>query len=131
MKANTAAAICANRNSTVYRWVDANPVGGNNFYGIRNVSLDGSVEYSSFVVLKMGEMASGIRIFPNPVENGIVGAEFKNMLAGVYNINLVNSAGQTMLSKTLLHAPGASREYIEPANKMAPGTYQIKSYHTR
>ncbi|MCW3089311.1 MAG: type sorting protein, partial [Ferruginibacter sp.] len=125
-KVNTTPATGSNSTSTKYSWLDTNPISGNNFYRIRNVDKDGSFEYSNIVLVKMGNAASGIRIYPNPVEDGIIGAEFKNMAAGVYNTRLINSAGQTIFSKTVSHAPGTSMEYIQPGYKIASGTYQLE-----
>lgn len=71
VKVNTSATSGANRISTVYRWMDANPSNGNNFYRVRSISPDGGFEFSKVVMVKMGIAGSGIRIYPNPVTDGI------------------------------------------------------------
>jgi hypothetical protein len=40
-KLNTTVATGANRTSTTYGWLDANPLTGNNFYRIRSIGNDG------------------------------------------------------------------------------------------
>ncbi len=125
-KVNVTIATGANRNSTTYTWLDTKPLSGNNFYRIRSVSPDGSIEYSNVVLVKMGNAPSGISVYPNPVVNGIIGAEFKNMPSGVYRINLINQLGQTVFSKTINHAAGSSLQNIQPDNKLAAGIYQME-----
>jgi len=125
-KAATTAATGSNSSSTTYNWLDANPLTGNNFYRIRSIGIDGSAEYSGIVVVKIGDLPSGIRIYPNPVTNGIIGAEFKNMAAGIYNVKLLNSAGQTIFSKTVSHAAGNAMHHIQPDYKMISGIYSLE-----
>jgi hypothetical protein len=125
-KVNTTIATGANRISTTYNWLDVNPFNGNNFYRIRSIEADGRFDYSNTVLVKMGSISSGIRIYPNPVTDGIIGAEFKNMPAGIYSAKLLNAQGQTILSKTINHAPGTSMENIKPDYKLLAGIYQLE-----
>ena len=119
-------AIGANRSTTDYKWLDKNPVNGNNYYRIRSVSADDKYEYSKTVVVKIAKSNGGIRIYPNPVTDGIIGAEFKNMEAGIYRTRLLNAVGQTVLVKQVNHVAGTSMEYIRPDYKMVPGIYQLE-----
>jgi subtilisin-like proprotein convertase family protein len=126
-KVNATAAKGTNRISTTYNWMDENALSGNNFYRVRSIGADGKYDYTNVVLVKMGKVAAGgIRIYPNPVTDGIIGAEFKNMAAGIYTIRLLNSQGQTILNKTVNHAPGTSMEYIQPLYKMLSGIYQLE-----
>ena len=125
-KVNTTAATGANRSSTSYNWLDANPLSGNNFYRVRSIGIDGKFDYSSVVLVKMGTMESGVRIFPNPVTDNVIGAEFKNMAAGIYKVRLLNAQGQTVFSKIINHAPGTSMEYIQPDYKLLSGIYKLE-----
>jgi subtilisin-like proprotein convertase family protein len=126
-KVNTTAAKGTNRISTTYNWMDENAVSGNNYYRVRSIGADGKYDYTSVVLVKMGKVAAGgIRIYPNPVTDGIIGAEFKNVAAGIYTIRLLNSQGQTILNKSVNHAPGTSMEYIQPLYKMLSGIYQLE-----
>lgn len=122
---NTTTATGANRITTNYNWLDANPLSGNNYYRVRSVGLDGTFDYSSTVLVKMGKMASGIRIYPNPVTD-IIGAEFKNMSAGIYTARLLNALGQTVFVKLVNHAAGTSLETIKPDYKLLSGIYQLE-----
>ena len=125
-KVNTTTATGANRISSGYDWLDFNPFSGNNFYRVKSIGIDGKFDYSEVVLVRMGTMASGIRIYPNPVTDGIIGAEFKNMAAGIYKARLLNAQGQTILQQTINHAPGTAMEYIQPEYKMPSGIYQLE-----
>jgi len=74
----------------------------------------------------MGTMESGVRIFPNPVTDNVIGAEFKNMAAGIYKVRLLNAQGQLISNKIINHAPGTSMEYIQPDYKLPSGIYQLE-----
>jgi hypothetical protein len=124
-KVNTTAASATNSTTKDYRFIDVNPLSGNNFYRIRSIGADGQFDYSNTVLVKMGSLSSGIRIYPNPVTD-VIGAEFKHMPAGIYNTRLLNAQGQTVLSKTINHAPGTSMETIQPDYKLLSGIYQLE-----
>ena len=124
-KVNTTTATGANRISIDYNWLDVNSVSGNNFYRVRSIDLDGSFNCSNTVMVKMGTLAGGIRIYPNPVTD-IIWAEFKNMAAGIYKTRLLNVQGQTVLVKTINHAQGTSMENIKPDYKLLSGIYQLE-----
>jgi hypothetical protein len=122
---HTRAATSINSISKAYRFIDENPFTGNNFYRIKSIDADGKFDYSNTVLVKMGKQSSGIRIYPNPVTD-VIGAEFKNMTAGIYAVRLLNALGQTVLSKTVNHAPGTSMETIQPDYKLLSGIYQLE-----
>ncbi|MCW3091317.1 MAG: type sorting protein [Ferruginibacter sp.] len=127
VKVNATPATGTNQNSADYKWLDANPLQGNNFYRIGSISPDGKIEYSNIVLVKTVQTTgSGIRIYPNPVTNGIIGAEFKSMLAGVYDVKLINNLGQTIFTKTISHAAGTAMENIQPDFRLVTGIYQLK-----
>jgi len=126
-KLTTTVATGANKLSTTYSWLDANPLTGNNFYRVRSIGMDGQFDYSKTVLVKIAMVASGsIRIYPNPVTDGIIAAEFKNMAAGIYNMRLLNAQGQAILNKKVNHSSGTSMEYIQPDYKMTSGIYQLE-----
>ncbi|MCW3091614.1 MAG: hypothetical protein JWP81_2683 [Ferruginibacter sp.] len=108
-----------------YNWLDVNPQKNNNFYRIKVISADGSFKYSDIVVVKMGNITAGIRIYPNPVEDGLIVTEFKNMAAGIYKARLINGVGQVIWNQSINHAPGTSTERIQPGYRLASGTYQL------
>ncbi|MEP7111614.1 MAG: T9SS type A sorting domain-containing protein, partial [Ferruginibacter sp.] len=126
VKVNSTVATGADRTSTVYSWLDPNPLTGNNFYRVSSISPDGGFAYYKVVLVKMGNSISGISIYPNPVTDGNIGAEFKNMPDGEYNIRLHNNLGQTVFNKMISHISGNSMEIIRPGYELVSGIYQME-----
>ncbi|MFL5741230.1 MAG: T9SS type A sorting domain-containing protein, partial [Flavisolibacter sp.] len=67
-----------------------------------------------------------IRIFPNPVEGNRIGMQFSHMTAGNYEVQILNSLGQTVISKTIHYAGGSSLQELPLENKLAAGIYQLQ-----
>ena len=125
-KVSTVKATGTSTVGSPYNWLDETPFSGNNYYRIRSINTDGKFDYTSAVLVKMEKLVSGIRIYPNPVTDGIIGAEFKNMDAGIYSVRLINSHGQTIINKTVNHAAGTSMENIKSDYKLPAGVYQLE-----
>jgi hypothetical protein len=67
--------------------------------------------------------APAIMVYPNPVTNGNVRLQFTNMPKGIYLVRIVNSKGQTVLSRQVNHAGGSNTETIVVNPK---GAYMIE-----
>lgn len=52
-----------------YRYVDASPVAGVNYYRLKQVDYDGAYAYSAVVSAKVNAKAVEVTMFPNPVMN--------------------------------------------------------------
>ena len=126
VKVNTTSAMGANRTSTTYSWIDINPVTGNNFYRIRSIDQNGAFEFTRVVIVKTGKGTPAISVYPNPVTDGVIGVEFKNMQQGKYDLRLINSLGQVITIKRITHVAGTSMETMTPEGKMTTGTYQLE-----
>lgn len=126
VKVNSTSATGANGSSAHYQWLDLNPSAGDNYYRVRSIGKDGKYEFSKVVVVKMANVLSDIRVYPNPVTTNNIGVEFKNMPVGIYHAKLLNTVGQTMLKKQISHAAGTSIESIQPVRKLIAGMYQLE-----
>ncbi|MDO9375185.1 MAG: T9SS type A sorting domain-containing protein [Ferruginibacter sp.] len=109
-----------------YATLDLQPIAGANYYRIVAIAQDGKTTFSNTVMVKMANLPTGMRVYPNPVNQGIIGVEFKDMAAGTYKTKLVNTIGQTMLHQQINHAAGTSKEYINPSFKLASGIYNLE-----
>ncbi|MEO5563127.1 MAG: GEVED domain-containing protein [Chitinophagaceae bacterium] len=113
-------------NQSSYSWLDVQPLAGKNYYRIRSVDIDGSVMYSSIVVVDMGKTEPVITIYPTIVENKQFNLRLENVTAGTYILSAVNAGGQQVLSKTVVHGGGSSVETIKLPQSMAAGVYKIR-----
>ena len=126
-KVNTTNTKGMTSNSINYKFLDQNAVDGNNFYRILSYSKTGVVEYSRVLLVKMGKSSgAAISIYPNPVTGNSIGLSFDNMKNGIYQMRLVNTLGQTIMTRQIDHTEGNGMETLSPASKLTPGIYQLQ-----
>lgn len=90
-------AINGNNNTKLdYNYTDKLPVSGNNFYRLKQVDLDGRVEYSTAKLVTWSK-GNNISIYPNPVANELTieSADLKGGYVHIFNamgqqVNLVS-----------------------------------------
>ncbi|MEO8769662.1 MAG: T9SS type A sorting domain-containing protein [Ferruginibacter sp.] len=117
----------AGSTSQQYNLLDIAPLIGDNFYRIKSVGISGDVKYSEIVKVNMKGDPSMITVYPNPVkEDGIVRVSLTNEPAGIYHVNLINAAGQTILSRTIIHEGGNSVYNIGLDKSVAHGNYMLQ-----
>jgi hypothetical protein len=114
-------------NGTVnnYEVFDPAPQMGHNYYRIKIVGLDNSVQYSKTVLINLADSKNQITIYPNPVKGSSLSLQL-NLPKGNYSIDLVNSGAQKILSQSLLHNGGIATQVIDWRNrKIASGGYVV------
>ena len=67
-----------------------------------------------------------IKAYPNPVINGNVNLQFENSAAGMYRVELLNSAGQVVLRRNIQHAGGSLSQKLDLERKLPAGIYQLR-----
>jgi N-acetylneuraminic acid mutarotase len=77
-----------------YSFVDNRLVAGSLFYRIRAVGMDGSVVYSSIIVLG-GSSGGGLTVFPNPARSSVTLQLGDNSLVGT-TVRLVDMKGRVV-----------------------------------
>jgi len=122
----TAAATGNSQSSVSYNWPDANAVAGTNYYRIISIGNDGTVSYSQTVQVEIGAGTPSITVYPNPVQDGVIGLQFSNMPAGKYNIRLLDAIGQVMIEQEITLAAGSSSQQIKFDPAMAKGVYHLE-----
>jgi hypothetical protein len=125
-KVNTQASIGINGSDATYNWMDVNPVIGNNFYRIRSVALSGEFKITQAVSVFMGKGNPGITVYPNPVTNRNIGLLFSDMEKGIYQLRLVNTAGQVVFTKTVNHTGGSATQTVPLDYRITKGQYQLE-----
>jgi hypothetical protein len=115
-----------NQTSITYNWIDNNAVQGANYYRIISVGDNRSLSYSQVVKVEIGAADPSTAIYPNPVQDGVIGLQFTNMPAGKYVIRLIDNIGQVIQSDEIDHVTGSSSEQIKFNNTMAKGVYHLE-----
>ena len=124
-KVNSTAATGNGLPGIVYKWVDTHAAEGDNFYRIKSIGLDGSMQYSQVVKVRMGNLGPLISVYPNPVREGVMHLQFIRQPAGIYTIRITNMAGQLLMKRTLEHRTENYIEKIELPNAIKAGNYKV------
>ncbi len=109
-----------------YTWLDQNASAGYNYYRLRSVEVDGKASYTQTVKVLMQFLVPDIRIYPNPVTNGVINIQMINQPGGVYRLRLLNPLGQLIVSKQITRTDGSSTEQLKWNYNLAHGTYQLE-----
>jgi uncharacterized repeat protein (TIGR01451 family) len=87
------------QNGSVYSFIDKLPLYGDNYYRIKAIDLDGSEQYSTVVLGKMGGVGEvNTYISPNP-SNGQIWLKVEGPLQGALIVEIFDHLGQKVLSK--------------------------------
>lgn len=116
----------AAKNETVnqYAVTDAAPLNGNNYYRIKTVDVNGSVQYSSVVKVYMGK-EKDVQVYPNPVKGHVMNVEMNNLPTGNYSFELFNSLGQRVYNDRIRYQGNAAVSVKLPST-IPPGVYNLK-----
>ena len=111
--------------AVTYTRTDIDPGNGVNFYRIKAVSKSGQVKYTDRVKVNVNFAYSDVTVFPNPANGGQVGLQFTDMEMGIYQVSIINKAGQTVYQGQLQYAGGSSIMVIRPETLIPKGSYEI------
>ncbi len=113
--------------SASYSIQDASPVPGYNYYRIKSTDLNGIVSYTTIVKVLIEDNGTPlISIYPNPILNGTINLQLKNLPEGMYGIRLMNKEGQVLITKQIHHAAGTSMEQLQLDKYTPHGIYQLE-----
>ena len=108
-----------------YSWFDASPFTGNNFYRIKAINKDGSVQYSSVIKINIRNAKGSIQVSPNPVYNKTVNLQLNDVAIGTYTVSVYNTLGETLYRQGFQHAAGNASFTIK-LNNVATGIYHVE-----
>lgn len=111
---------------SAFNYTDVEPTAGIYYYRIKAVNEYGAYEYSDIAKVKVAKTKTQMYVYPNPVINGMIGLQMGKAAAGTYNVRLLNTNGQAILSKQLQHSAGTNTEYISYSQSLGKGTYQLE-----
>ena len=67
-------------------------------------------------------------MIPNPIEGNVISITFKNQPAGIYQLELYNSAGQFMANRSISHNGAVNTAYLlKPGKLLVSGNYTLKA----
>ncbi len=112
--------------SASYRQLDAQPLAGVNYYRIKSMGTSGEVKYSSIVKVSIGKGAPTVGVYPNPVTGAQFSLQLTNMAGGLYEVRLLNQAGQVMHREQITHGGGSAAQSISYNRELPQGVYQLE-----
>lgn len=115
-----------NGSEAIYNWLDINATAGTNYYRISSIGNSGERTYSNVVNVNMGKTNPVVSIYPNPVSNRTIALQFRDMVAGVYRLRLLNNMGQAMMTTEFSHPGGTATKTIELDKDIRAGTYHME-----
>ena len=114
-----------NDNGTAtYSYTHTNPETKNSFYRIKGVELSGTILYSNIVTTSSAENANRVQLYPNPAINGNTALKIASLPKGIYELGIVNLAGQTVYKQSISHGGGGI--YIPVRLPYISGMYSLK-----
>ena len=122
----TTGATANNGGSAGYETIDNHPSQGANFYRIKSVDINGTINYSKVVKVVTETALPDFNVFPNPVADGIIHLELLNQPAGTYSVRLTSKTGQLIFEKQIIHTAGTSLEQIRLDKYLPHGIYQLQ-----
>lgn len=108
--------------NSIYRWVDASPLPGVNYYRLRQTDLDGAFTLSKVVRVVL-EKGTSYAIAPNPVVDNMLRIRVEEPGNDAIRLALYNAQGALVLSNTF--EPATSLEW-PLAQELPAGTYFLQ-----
>lgn len=105
-----------------YAWFDASPFNNINYYRIKSVEKSGVVSYSEVIKVNIISGRSEIVFYPNLVISNTINLQLKNIPQGAYSLSLINTLGQQVFKKLILHDGSTSMQAV-PVNNVPAGMY--------
>ena len=115
-----------NISNSNYSYSDKSAVPGDNYYRIKAINLDGTIQYSSIAKVTIGDRREGISIYPNPIVGKTMNVQLSNIAAGTYMLSMINANGQQVMEQSIQHAGGSVTSTVQLPSTIASGVYQLR-----
>ncbi|WP_377130585.1 IPT/TIG domain-containing protein [Rufibacter roseus] len=112
--------------ATAYKFEDASPAGGQTYYRLKQVDLNGSYEYSKVIVIERGTVhkaSTTVIPFPNPVLSKL-NLNVETQKAGQLKVSVYRTTGNKVFEQVFFVETGrTSVEIQEEQLSLSPGVY--------
>jgi hypothetical protein len=112
--------------ANTYTWTDAFPANGNNYYRVSSKDINDKIQYTEVLKVSSGRLQGDIKVFPNPVTDNTIHLQIVNQPEGLYEVKLINTSGQPLMTKQIQHTGGSNTETIRPGQQIPKGIYQLE-----
>jgi hypothetical protein len=112
-----------------YSVKDLKPILGNNYYRLKEIDIDGKINFGELVSARFSKDFTGLSVMPNPAQNEI-GVNFTSAKNAVAMINIVDSKGVVVYTKMLLADNDGLNTYPVNISLWQPGIYSVRLLNT-
>lgn len=112
--------IQASGRSNYYIKIPANE--SDKFLRIKGIDINGETIYSPLIEISV-ESQDEIKIFPNPIKNGILNIAINNTEFGEKDLKIISSNGKIVYNKSIITFEGGSSIISIDGNIFTPGIY--------
>ncbi len=117
----------SNKQNSNYHFIDNSPDKGDNYYRIKVINSNGTIQHSNIAKLHIYLLESGnIDVYPNPVKAGLSTLHIQGLSIGKYQLLITNSEGKLMMKNRLTHDVLTSTETIFLKKGFIPGVYTLQ-----
>jgi hypothetical protein len=109
-----------------YQYIDEKPFAGKNYYRVKLLSNNNINLLSKVAVVEMDEAKGSINIFPNPIVGKSFIVNLKELNAGDYDVQIINSLGAVVEKHTVKHTGSNNNYNITLNNIISSGTYVVR-----
>lgn len=121
----TKLATAAATNANEYTQLDAQPLLADNYYRIKAVSQNGSLQYSRIVKVVPVQLISSLAVFPNPVVKQQLHIQLTTVKDANYKLQLYNIGGQLVFEKAIILKAGTQNINISLPKYISKGNYRL------
>lgn len=104
-----------------YTYTDHAPVRGKNYYRLKNIDLDGSVEYSDVIMVYTSASDNTIELYPNPNDR-VFTLELQDDMGLPVNLSLVDRLGRDLYQEVI----SSNTTQIQLPATIETGIYFVK-----
>jgi hypothetical protein len=88
--------------STHFEFLDGNPFNGQNYYRIKSIDFDNSINYSNVFVAECNDKKKvEVRLFPNPANPDAIAFNVNGPLSGNVDVHLYDAFGRKIEAQIL------------------------------
>lgn len=108
-----------------YKFIDASPFAGTNYYRIKQVDMDGHITYSRTIALSLS-LHLELKVYPNPAKD-IISLETESLHPAMLQLQITNSLGQVVYQRPYSMEAGKNKLTID-SKDWKPSIYMLRLF---
>ena len=114
-----------------YQFEDLQPLSGVNYYRLRVLDNNSSIQYSPVVAIRSESNQTNFQVYPNPINGKTINITIEAKEASIYQIGIYSVQGQLLLQEKRAIPANGSIQQIQLKAQTTPGIYLLKMTDTK